>query len=315
MDYYFGNDFSEFSDRVHLIEGDITNPEDFKKLISTNIDTVINSAANVKHFAHGSEIKDINLDGAINCLEFAKEKDAKFIHISTVSVAGIRAENMADEICLHENELYIGQDYISNKYVESKFLAERAILDSAINDDAYVKIMRVGNLMARSYDSKFQINYETNAFINSLKSFITLGKISESMSQDELEFSPIDLTAKSIVMLSKTPKDCIVFHPATNQRVTYEELVDVFNELNLNMEIVDDETFDKSLTEILKDESKQKGMFGLTTILNDDDEYLPADTEYTLQVLSGLGFEWPKTSKKYLFEFIKILKVMEFFKI
>ena len=315
LDYYFGNDFSEFSDRVHLIEGDITNPEDFKKLISTNIDTVINSAANVKHFAHGSEIKDINLDGAINCLEFAKEKDAKFIHISTVSVAGIRAENMADEICLHENELYIGQDYISNKYVESKFLAERAILDSAINDDAYVKIMRVGNLMARSYDSKFQINYETNAFINSLKSFITLGKISESMSQDELEFSPIDLTAKSIVMLSKTPKDCIVFHPATNQRVTYEELVDVFNELNLNMEIVDDETFDKSLTEILKDESKQKGMFGLTTILNDDDEYLPADTEYTLQVLSGLGFEWPKTSKKYLFEFIKILKVMEFFKI
>ena len=135
------------------------------------------------------------------------------------------------------------------------------------------------------------------------------------MSQDELEFSPIDLTAKSIVMLSKTPKDCIVFHPATNQRVTYEELVDVFNELNLNMEIVDDETFDKSLTEILKDESKQKGMFGLTTILNDDDEYLPADTEYTLQVLSGLGFEWPKTSKKYLFEFIKILKEMEFFKI
>ena len=315
LNYYFEDDFAKFSDRLHLIEGDITSPDDFKKLKSTNINTVINSAANVKHFAHGSEIKDINLDGAINCLEFAKEKNARFVQISTVSVAGIRVENMTDEVYLHENELYIGQDYISNKYVESKFLAERAVFESAINDNTDVKIMRVGNLMARSYDGKFQINYETNAFMNALKSFVTLGKISKSMAQDKMEFSPIDLTAKSIVMLAKTPKDNIVFHPATHQRVTYEELVDVFNELNLNMEIVDDEAFDKSLMEILKDESKQKGMFGLTTILNDEDVYLPADTEYTLKILSELGFEWPKTNKKYLSMFINNLINLEFFKI
>lgn len=315
LNYYFEDDFAKFSDRLHLIEGDITSPDDFKKLKSTNINTVINSAANVKHFAHGSEIKDINLDGAINCLEFAKEKNARFVQISTVSVAGIRVENMADEVYLHENELYIGQDYISNKYVESKFLAERAVFESAINDNADVKIMRVGNLMARSYDGKFQINYETNAFMNALKSFVTLGKISKSMAHDKMEFSPIDLTAKSIIMLAKTPKDNIVFHPATHQRVTYEELVDVFNELNLNMEIVDDEAFNKSLMEILKDESKQKGMFGLTTILNDEDVYLPADTEYTLKILSELGFEWPKTNKKYLSMFINNLINLEFFKI
>ncbi|WP_458405069.1 amino acid adenylation domain-containing protein [Methanobrevibacter sp.] len=317
--YYFGHDLSEYNDRLHLVEGDITNPDDFKKLESDNIDTVINSAANVKHFAHGSEIKDINLDGAVNTLEFAKSKDAKFVQISTVSVAGIRVENMPEDFNLHENELYIGQDYISNKYVESKFLAERAILESAINDNTDVKIMRVGNLMARSYDSKFQINYETNAFMNSLESFVTLGKISRSISVEELEFSPIDLTAKAIVMLAKTPKECVVFHPATNKYVTYAQLANVFNKLDLNLEIVDDEVFNQSLKDILKDESKQKGMFGLTTILNDDNElvndYLPADKEYTLEVLSELGFEWPETSEKYLFEFIKILKEMEFFKI
>ena len=81
------------------------------------------------------------------------------------------------------------------------------------------------------------------------------------------------------------------------------------------MEIVDDEAFDKSLMDILKDESKQKGMFGLTTILNDEDIYLPADTEYTLKILSELGFEWPKTNKKYLSMFIKNLINLEFFKI
>ena len=96
-------------------------------------------------------------------------------------------------------------------------------------------------------------------------------------------------------------------------------MVDVFNKLNLNVEIVNDETFSQSLKDILKDESKQKGMFGLTTILNDDNElvneYLPVDKEYTLHVLSELGFKWPETSEEYLLEFITILKDLEFFKI
>ena len=318
LDYYFEDDFAEFKDRLHLIEGDITNTDDFKKLSSINIDTVINSAANVKHFAHGSEIKDINLYGAVNCLEFAKAKNARFIQVSTVSVAGIRIEDTSSDI-LHENELFIGQDFISNKYVESKFLAERAILESAIKDNADVKIMRVGNLMARSYDSKFQINYKTNAFIKLLKSYVTLGMISESISQEEMEFSPIDLTAKSIVMLSKTPKDCTVFHPATDKLVRFTKLVDVFNKLNLNMEKVDDEKFKQSLNDILKDESRQEGMFGIATLLNEDDglgdEYLPADKEYSVKALSELGFKWPETSEEYLSGFIKLLKDLNFFKI
>lgn len=318
LDYYFEDDFAEFKDRLHLIEGDITNKDDFKKLSSINIDTVINSAANVKHFAHGSEIKDINLYGAVNCLEFAKAKNARFIQVSTVSVASIRIEDTSSDI-LHENELFIGQDFISNKYVESKFLAERAILESAIKDNADVKIMRVGNLMARSYDSKFQINYKTNAFIKLLKSYVTLGMISESISHEEMEFSPIDLTAKSIVMLSKTPKDCTVFHPATDKLVRFTKLVDVFNKLNLNVEIVDDEKFKQSLNDILKDESRQEGMFGIATLLNEDnglgDEYLPADKEYSVKALSELGFKWPETSEEYLSGFIKLLKDLNFFKI
>ena len=85
------------------------------------------------------------------------------------------------------------------------------------------------------------------------------------------------------------------------------------------MEIVDDEKFKESLNDILKDESRQEGMFGLATLLNDDDglgeEYLPADKEYTKKVLSELGFEWPQPSEEYLSGFIKLLKDLDFFKI
>ena len=314
-DYYFGSALDEFKDRVHLVEGDITNADDFKKLSEYNINTVINSAANVKHFAYGSELKDINLYGAINALEFAKLKQAKFVQVSTESVSGMFVEGLPSDIALHEDELYIGQDYISNKYIESKFLAERAILEAAAEDDLDVKIMRVGNLMARSYDSKFQKNYDSNAFVNSLKSFVTIGKMPKSASEEELQFSPIDLTAKSIVMLSKTPKECKVFHPITDKLVTYSELVDVFNNLGLNVEIVDDEVFDQSLNNILNDESKQDGLFGIATELNDEDECIPIGREYTLNVLSELGFEWSETTENYLFEFIRILKELGFFNV
>lgn len=119
-------------------------------------------------------------------------------------------------------------------------------------------------------------------------------------------------------MLAKTPKDCTVFHPASNRLVTFAKLVDVFNELELNVEIVDDEIFDESLNHVLQDESRQDGIFGILTWLSDDDfddEYLSYDMGYTLQVLSQFGFEWPQTSEKYLFDFIKSLKEMGFFKV
>ena len=82
--YYFSNDYEElFGERLHVVEGDITNFEDFEKLIPEKIDTVINCAANVKHFSSGTDIEDINLGGVINGLKFAKMKDAKYVQVST----------------------------------------------------------------------------------------------------------------------------------------------------------------------------------------------------------------------------------------
>ena len=49
--------------------------------------------------------------------------------------------------------------------------------------------------------------------------------------------------------------------------------------------------------------------------LNDDDEIIPVDMKYTLQVLYEFGFEWPETTRKYLFDFIKSLIDLNFFDI
>ena len=54
--YYFSESFEDmFDDRIVVVEGDITNYDDFEKMINYNINTIINCAANVKHFSSGKD--------------------------------------------------------------------------------------------------------------------------------------------------------------------------------------------------------------------------------------------------------------------
>ena len=105
---------------------------------------------------------------------------------------------------------WFGQD-LSNKYVHSKFLAERAVLEAAL-DGADVKIMRVGNLMARDIDGEFQINFRSNNFLSRLKAYHCVGAIPFEAMGSKAEFAPIGYTALAVLLLAKTPVKCRVFH-------------------------------------------------------------------------------------------------------
>ena len=88
MDYYFDEDFTDLmGSRIIPIEGDITEIGDFKKLKEEPIDTIINSAALVKHYTADDYIFRVNVDGVINGLKFAQTRNnIKYVQISTVSV-------------------------------------------------------------------------------------------------------------------------------------------------------------------------------------------------------------------------------------
>lgn len=317
--YYFSDEYSDlFDERLHIIEGDITNFEDFEKLIPEKIDTIINCAANVKHFSSGTDIEDINFGGVINGLKFAKMKDAKYVQVSTYSIAGESINNYPPvDVKFSENDLFIGQA-VDNQYLNSKFLAERAVLEAAINDDLDVKIMRVGNLMARSSDSEFQINFESNGFINRLKAFITIGKMPYSMLMNNVEFSPIDTTAKAIVNLSKTPKECNVFHPYDYHSVCFGDIIEIIKPLGLNIDPAEENEYEIALDKALADKSKQDGVSGLITSIGSGKVkkiWVPVDNTYTIQVLYRLGIKWPFVSQEYIYNFIKYLDDLDFFSI
>ena len=317
--YYFSNEYEEFFDnKLHVIGGDITNFEDFEKLLGENIDTVINCAANVKHFSSGTDIEDINLGGVINGLKFAKMKNAKYVQVSTYSIAGESINNYPpSDVPFTENDLFIGQA-VDNQYLNSKFLAERAVLEAAVNDDLNVKIMRVGNLMARSSDSEFQINFETNGFVNRLKAFVTIGKMPYSMLMNNVEFSPIDVTAKAIVNLSKTPKECTVFHPYDYHSITFGDIIEIIRPLGMEIAATEEDDYQKAMDEALADKSKQEGVSGLITSIGSGKVkkiWLPVDNKYTIQAMYRLGIKWPYVSEKYVYNFVKYLDDLDFFSI
>lgn len=315
--YYFSENYEElFGSRIHIIQGDITNNSDFEKCLTLPIDTVINCAANVKHFASGTQIEDINIGGVINGVRFSKRKDCKFIQISTVSVAGESVDGFPPlNTEFDEQTLYVGQS-IDNKYVNSKFKAERVVLE-AIMEGLDGKIMRAGNLMARHSDSEFQINFETNGFINNLKAYGSIGKIPYSVLGGQVELTPIDSVARAILILSKTPKECILFHTYNNHSIYIADIIEIMNSVGLNISGAEDDEFEMAFYKAMEDESKQKAISGLITDLDlkesKDHAHISVVNNYTIQILFRLGYKWPLISDEYLVMFIQYLKEMYFF--
>ena len=316
MNYYFDEDLSHLiGSRIILSEGDITNLDDFKKLDEYQIDTLINSAAIVKHFTSDDYIFKVNVDGVINGLKYAESKNMKYVQISTISVL-MPPENEEKYLGFEfdEKSFYYQQD-LSNKYVNSKFLAERMVLEYGLKG-LDVKIMRVGNLMGRYTDGLFQKNIETNAFLNTLRSIKNIRAIPKSMDMEEVEMSPIDFVARSIIYLSKTPIECRVFNCVNPNIIHNSDLVNALNSFGYNINQVHDDEF----VEICKnnlDENIQ-GLITSDLTMNDfaidEIEFdFVVKSDQTINILHDLDFNWPILNQDYLKRFINYLNKSNFF--
>ena len=317
LEYYFDSPYEEELDSyIHIVEGDIAD-ENLKELLKdVKFDTLINSAAIVKHFSNDDIIEKINVGGVNNLIDIALEHKARMIQISTLSVAG---ENIDHKFPSHykmkECELDIGQD-ISNKYIHSKFNAEAAMLN-AINDKGLDgKIIRVGNLMSRQSDGEFQINSITNGFMRSLRAYYALNKFPISSLDETTDFSPIDEVAKTILILATAPKQFTLFHSANSHPVEMGDVVKAMNDCGLRIDNVKDKEFMDAVIEATNDEEKSKKVSALITYTSSDNhshEYILTDNSFTIKALYRLGYKWPITDQEYLEKAIKSLIGLEFF--
>ncbi|MCQ4635722.1 amino acid adenylation domain-containing protein [Anaerovorax odorimutans] len=315
--YYFEDTFEELiGKRLFITEGDVTGTEAFDRLQDCEINTVINCAANVKHFSSGTDIEDVNVGGALNCIAYCKETGSRLVHISTTSVSGFSVGGMPPEdTVMSENMLYFGQA-LDTKYGHSKFLAERAILEE-VSQGLSAKIMRVGNLSARDTDGEFQMNFSTNSFVGRLKSYELIGRFPYTMMDSAAEMAPIDSTSQAILQLAKTPKACCLFHPYNNHSIYMGDIIHEMKRHGMDIELAEEKDYLAALEKAQKDPQKAEVLSSMIAYQNmgHGKITLPVKKEnhYTMQVLYRLQYNWPTTSKEYVGRFVEALDGLGFF--
>lgn len=315
--YYFDSTYEEIiGERLNVIAGDVT--DDFTRLLDgIKIDTIFNCAAIVKHFSEGTEIEDVNIGGAERCVEYCLNHGARLVHVSTASTRGLSIDDIpASTQIFNEQTLYLGQ-YLGNKYIYSKFIAERIILEAIASRGLSAKIMRVGNLAARSTDGEFQVNFSTNSFMGRIKVFNMLGCCPHEMRDNPAEFSPINEVSQAIVLLSKTPSECCVFHPYNNHQVLFGDVLSELRHVGNGVEFVNGDEFAKRMEVAKEDPDKARQLSSLLAYQDMAHGRKTSDVarqnNYTMQVLYRLGYKWSHTTWDYIDRFLKAIAGMGFF--
>ena len=311
--YYFDDLMEEaLKTRVRVIEADITDNNIVDELKGIHVDTIINCAACVKHYAADDILERINVHGVENLIEVAKDKNAKMIQISTISIPGVHTEETwKRRIKAYENKLFVIND-MGNKYGISKYHAELKLLE-AVKNGLRGKILRVGNLMGRHSDGEFQINFNTNAFLNAIRGFATIGKSPISHATDPLSLSPIDMTAKAIVLLSGTNDIFTAFNVDNRFIIDEWQLIAAANRCGVKIKPVPDEEYYDDYHRMLGDPSINSRLQGLLTNDRPDLHGVETDNKFTANVLYRLGFSWPLPSDAYLERVIRSLMTMNYF--
>ena len=303
--YYFADAYSRlFGSRLHVVAGDVTSDiaQALAQYPAAHIDTLINCAAVVKHFSEGTEIEDVNIGGAKRCVEYCLQTGARLIHISTASTRGLWVGMPKSDIYT-EQRLYMGQ-YLGNKYIHSKFMAERYILEAVALHGLDGKIMRVGNLSARSTDGEFQANFSTNAFMGRIKVYSMLGCCPYGMRNKRVEFSPINEVAHAITLLATTPRECTVFHPYNIHTQFLGDVLSGLYAVGDSIRFVEQEEFAQAMEKAKDDPQKSKQLSSLLAYQDmahgQNTTDVSRDNDYTTQVLYRLDFAWSPTSWDYV---------------
>lgn len=314
--YYFEHDYTPlFGSRIVVVEGDITR--ELPIAADVPIDTVVNCAAIVKHFSSGTEIEDVNVGGVAKLIDFCLERDASFVQVSTGSTMKAALKPGTTLVGkTNERQLYVGQD-LANKYVRSKFLAERLVLEAVATRGLMGKIMRVGNLAPRTSDGEFQINSATNASMGRLKSFSLLECAPYDQLDSTMEFSPIDETARAILLLANTPRACTVFHAFNHHAVYLGDVFAAMGKAGLTVRAVERDEFTRALHAAEEDSTKAEVLTSLLAYARrptGKPVVVPqASNAYTMQVLYRLGFRWSPTAEEYVEQFLVHLEGLGFF--
>ncbi|MCB2312203.1 amino acid adenylation domain-containing protein [Clostridium tagluense] len=301
-DFYFGKEFYlRYKHRINILTGNISDEYlgmdnyTYDKLCM-EIDCIINSAANVKHYGKYEDSYNVNVLGTKRLLEFAKKGVRKdFNQISTMSVAYGSIPN-TNLVMFSESNIDIGQE-CDNVYVRTKLEAEK-LVEQAGKNLLNTKIFRVGNVTFNYETGLFQENINENAFYQNIKSFIKLNCV-PNIKGNTLDFCFVDQLSKAIVLLfNKNNLNNEAFHLENPNKVSTSYLAQVLKIKYENIKLKDIEEFLACISSKGEDEELREYVdnimvhFGLLD--NDQLTSFITVSERTDFILKKLAFEWGK---------------------
>lgn len=323
MFFYFGNEYDALLEKmVTVVEADISkedlgiHPVAFK-LLKENVNTVIHSAANVKHYGNYSDFEKANIVGTKNIISFCKLANAELHYISTMTIsANYLVEQENSNIVFTESSFFENQNFDESVYAKSKLLAEECVL-SEMPNGLNATIYRIGDLSGRYSDGVFQKNIEENSIYLRLKSILEIGAISDALKDLELEFTPVDEAAEAIIKIiwSDNAKNRI-FHIYNPNKITTNELIHLLQDYK-EIKYMTQKDFAKYVKQLSTNQSTKKSIKGIINDFTNESELIynhtiPVSNRITCDYLKNLNFEWSTLTKEYFNKLIEYMKKVNF---
>ena len=295
-DYFSSELASKIFDKIQVIEGDFEkinlgiDNKLYKELLN-NITTVIHCGANVRHYGKYEKFYKSNVLGTINLIDFCKKSNAKIAHISTISVGGYSHIN--SYYVLDENHINVNQEFKSHVYMITKYQAECEVLKAIENNEICGKIFRLGNIMPRFSDFKFQTNASENAFISRINTILKYKELTTDYLKLKIDISPVDLCARAIISILNVNNNQTVYHIYNNNIISIENLLKL---LDIKINIV----LPQELINKLKTSTDPFDAHILNDLINKDFIETPVTNNITIKLLESNGFNWPTLNIDYL---------------
>ncbi|MDR3566290.1 MAG: amino acid adenylation domain-containing protein [Negativicutes bacterium] len=303
FDYYFGAALLEnamLNERLVVLCGELHQPkfglaDEAYNQLCTEVDTIVHSAANVRHYGHYTEFYESNVQATLELLTLAKTGMKKdFHHISTMSVAMGEIAGCEYHV-FTEYQTDLGQKS-GNYYVETKLEAEIAVI-AARQEGLNTTIYRAGNIAFQETTGLYQENVDSNAFYKYLQGFINVGMVPNKLDGDE--FSYVDRLAEAVVRLSEHPAlQNQTYHMQNPNVVKLSEAI-TDPALGLNVQAVGVAEFFDYLYENIEQPGFKEHVENILTrmgLLGEESEIKTAASialDKTVMVLERVGFVWP----------------------
>ena len=150
-----------------------------------------------------------------------------------------------------------------------------------------------------------------------LKVFHTLGCCPYDGYDELTEMSPIDETARAVVLLASTPKECTVFQPFNNHNQLLGDVLVMMEKIGVSIRFVEMAEFQQAIA-LASQDPKKAGILSAMLAYQDlahgqKAVNIERDNRYTCSVLHRLGFHWNDTSAHYILQMLRQIAAFGFF--